>query len=58
MNALGYTPIERWERGYVETIEDFAQDVFSAITTLAPSGRVEEPVSVRAIIGHPHAATS
>jgi ubiquinone/menaquinone biosynthesis C-methylase UbiE len=38
--------------------EDFAQEVSTAITTLAPSGRVKEPVSVRAVIGHPHIATS
>jgi ubiquinone/menaquinone biosynthesis C-methylase UbiE len=38
--------------------KDFAQEVASAITTLAPSGRVEEPVIVRAVIGRPHIATS
>jgi hypothetical protein len=38
--------------------EDFAQEVTSAITALAPSGLVEEPVSVRAVIGHPPTATS
>jgi ubiquinone/menaquinone biosynthesis C-methylase UbiE len=36
---------------------NFAQEVASAITTLAPSGRVEEPVSVRAVIGHPPTTT-
>jgi SAM-dependent methyltransferase len=38
--------------------EDFAQEVTSAITALAPSGLVEEPVSVRAVIGNPPATTS
>ncbi len=33
--------------------QDFAREVSSAITTLAPSGRVDEPVSVRAVIGRP-----
>jgi SAM-dependent methyltransferase len=33
--------------------QNFARDVSSAIRTLAPSGRVDEPVSVRAVIGHP-----
>jgi ubiquinone/menaquinone biosynthesis C-methylase UbiE len=31
----------------------FAREASSAITALAPSGRVDEPVSVRAVIGHP-----
>jgi SAM-dependent methyltransferase len=34
--------------------ENFAREVSLALTTLAPSGRVDEPVSVRAVIGHPH----
>jgi ubiquinone/menaquinone biosynthesis C-methylase UbiE len=38
--------------------EDFAQEVSSAITTLAPSEHVEELVKVRAVIGHPPTATS
>jgi ubiquinone/menaquinone biosynthesis C-methylase UbiE len=38
--------------------EDFAREVSSAITTLAPSGRVDERVPVRAVIGHPRTATS
>jgi hypothetical protein len=38
--------------------KDFAREVSSAITPLAPSGRVDERVSVRAVIGHPHAASS
>lgn len=33
--------------------QNFARDVSSALRTLAPSGRVDEPVSVRAVIGHP-----
>jgi ubiquinone/menaquinone biosynthesis C-methylase UbiE len=37
--------------------EDFAGEVSTAITTLAPSGRVEEAVRVRAVIGHPSNAT-
>jgi SAM-dependent methyltransferase len=76
MKTLGFTPIERWERMYVETIEldfvighilsatsveqipagqreDFAREVAAAITAIAPSGRVDEPVSVRAVIGYP-----
>jgi hypothetical protein len=38
--------------------ENVAQEVSSAITALAPSGHVEERVRVRAVIGHPHTATS
>jgi SAM-dependent methyltransferase len=38
--------------------EDFAREVSSAITALAPSGQVDERVSVRAVIGHPPKATS
>ena len=34
--------------------QDFAREVSSAITTLAPAGRVDELISVRAVIGHPH----
>jgi len=34
--------------------QDFAREVSSAIATVAPSGRVDEPVSVRAVIGRPH----
>jgi ubiquinone/menaquinone biosynthesis C-methylase UbiE len=34
--------------------QDFAREVSSAITTLAPSGRVDEPVDVRVVIGRPH----
>ena len=33
--------------------QDFAREVSSAITTFAPSGRVEEPVSARAVLGRP-----
>ena len=32
--------------------QDFAQEVSSAITAVAPSGRVTETVQVRAVIGH------
>jgi SAM-dependent methyltransferase len=38
--------------------DDFAREVSSAITALAPSGCVDERVSVRAVIGHPHTASS
>lgn len=33
--------------------EDFARELSAAITAVAPSGRVNEPVSVRAVIGRP-----
>jgi ubiquinone/menaquinone biosynthesis C-methylase UbiE len=35
-----------------EDRQDFAQEVSSTITTVAPSGRVAETVRVRAVIGH------
>lgn len=49
LSATSTAQIPRTER------HDFAQEVDAAITAIAPSRRVAERVSVRAVIGHPDA---